>query len=120
MKRTTFTLLTLVAATAIWAGTAQAAPTVSVTAGLVSQTLARSRHHDDRRHHDVRRHHGRHHYAAPYRHGHHPRPMHVYRPPVYVPYRPIYVAPPIYHGGCGYGHGGFYINGRNFSFGIDY
>ncbi len=115
MKRTTLTLLTVFGATAILVGTAQAASPVSINAGLASQTLARSwrqgnRHHQPR-HYEARRHHGG--YSQHYTYGHHPRRSYLYQAPVYVrPYNQ--------HGGYGYGHSGFYINGRNFSFGIGY
>lgn len=111
MKRTTLTLLALVAAIAIWTGTTQAAPAVSINAGLASQTLARHHGggHHGAKHHAPSRHRGH--------HGYHYRPRHHYR---HMYYPPVYVAPPVYYGGYGYGRGGFYINGNNFSFGIGY
>jgi hypothetical protein len=109
MRRTTLTLLTMVAVTLIWAGTAQANTTVTIATGLASQTVAKPWHGG--RHYGPK-HHG-HHYKHYYGHRGHHRRMHIYHPPVYV-------APPIYYGGYGYNHGGLYFGGRNFSFGINY
>jgi hypothetical protein len=79
---------------------------------------------------------GSHHGGAYYHHGSHVPPVRVYDPyypparhhgygAPYMVARPVYVPPPVYRPSC-YRHGyygpssGLYIQGRNFSFGIDY
>ncbi len=110
MRRTTLTLMALIAATVIWVGTAQAAPAVSINAGLASQTLARHGHghRHGHKHYRHQRHHG--HHGHHYRHRHHPR---------YIHHPPVIVHPPVYYG-YGYNTGGFHYSGRNFSFGFGY